>query len=159
MRPRTSLALIGLIAAAGLAAAILQVQLGLAVVGSNGGQKPSGSLESIYGLLEGKSPNEVYEIIDKLSGVDYKMLLDSIKPRFSAAPPFRCTPDMGTRLCELLSRSSANGVVEPWEFCFNEPIDAGCPAATFCDAYTGRCQSSQGPCFLDQARQNFERGG
>jgi len=159
MRPRTSLALIGLIAAAALAAAFLQVQLGFAVGGNNGVQKHSGSLETVYSLMMGKTPNEIYELVDKLSDVDYRMLLDSIKPRFAAAPPFRCTPDMGTRLCELLSKSSANGVVEPWEFCFNEPIDAGCPAATFCDAYTGRCQSSQGPCFLDQARQNFERGG
>jgi len=158
MRPRTSLALIGVIAAAGLAAAFLQIQLGFAIV-NNGGQKSSGSFESVYSLMTGKSPDEVYEIIDKLSGADYKMIVDSIKPRFAAAPPFRCTPDMGARLCELLSKSSANGVVEPWEFCFNEPIDAGCPAATFCDAYTGRCQSSQGPCFLDNARQNFERGG
>ncbi|MEM4303068.1 MAG: hypothetical protein QW470_07545 [Candidatus Caldarchaeum sp.] len=158
MNPRTSLALFASIAAVGLAIVILQLQLGLALSG-NGGQKAAGSLETIYGLMNGKSPNEVYEILDKLSDADYKMLLDSVKPRFAAAPPFRCTPDMSTRLCELLSRSSANGVVEPWEFCFNEPIDAGCPAATFCDAYTGRCQSSQGPCFLDQARQNFERGG
>jgi hypothetical protein len=152
------LILFATVAAAALILAVAQLQPSLAF-SANGGQKQPASLDSILDALSGKTPNEVYEEIDRLTDSEYQTLLNSIKPRFSAAPPFRCTPDMGTRLCELLSRSSANGVVEPWEFCFNEPIDAGCPAATFCDAYSGRCQSSQGPCFLDQARQNFERGG
>ncbi|MEM0384201.1 MAG: hypothetical protein QXS57_00070 [Candidatus Caldarchaeum sp.] len=156
MKPKTSLILFALIAAAALALAALQLQPGLAL-GGNGGQKLSSSVETIFESLAGKNPNDVYEAIDKLSDSEYRSILSSIKPRFASAPPFRCTPDMGARLCELLSRSSANGVVEPWEFCFNEPIDAGCPAATFCDAYSGRCQSSQGPCFLDAAREQFER--
>ncbi|MCS6769898.1 MAG: hypothetical protein NZ570_05625 [Candidatus Caldarchaeum sp.] len=158
MKPTTSLLLFALIGAAALALAAFQLQPGLAL-GGNGGQKQVSSPETVYASLNGKSPNEVYELIDKLSDSEYKAILTSIKTRFAAAPPFRCTPDMSSRLCELLSKSSANGVVEPWEFCFNEPLDAGCPAATFCDAFTGRCQSSQGPCFLDAARQNFERGG
>ncbi|BAJ50063.1 hypothetical protein CSUB_C0202 [Candidatus Caldarchaeum subterraneum] len=158
MKAKTSLVLFATIAAGALILAVAQLQPSLAL-SANGGQKQPASLETIFSTLNGKTPNEVYEEIDRLTDSEYQTLLNSIKPRFSAAPPFRCTPDMGTRLCELLSRSSANGVVEPWEFCFNEPIDAGCPAATFCDAYSGRCQSSQGPCFLDQARQNFERGG
>jgi hypothetical protein len=156
MRTTTSLLMVSIVSAAVVMLYALQPFVG---IGSKTGEVTVAGTESIYERLSGKSPNEVFEAIDRLSDAEFNALLSSIKPRFATAPPFRCTPDMSARLCALLQRSSVNGQIEPWEFCFNEPFDAGCSAATYCDIYTGRCQSSQGPCFLDQARQAFERGG
>jgi len=156
MRAITSLLMVSTVSAAIVMLYALQPFVGIT---SKIGEVRVADTESIYERLSGKFPNEVYEAIDRLSDAEFNALLSSIKPRFTTAPPFRCTPDMSPRLCALLQRSSANGQIEPWEFCFNEPFDAGCPAATYCDVYTGRCQSSQGPCFLELARQAFEHGG
>jgi len=156
MRLFTSLLMVAIISAAVVMFYALQPMIAFA---GSPGESRSVSVQDVYAKLSGKLPNEVFESIDRLSDEEFKELLNSIPARFSSAPTYRCSPDMSSRLCSLLQRSSANGKVEPWEFCFNEPFDAGCPAATYCDAYTGRCQSSQGPCFLDQARQAFERGG
>ena len=68
--------------------------------------------------------------------------------RFPNAPPVSCSIEMTISACDLLQRSSGNGICDPNETVWTSPLDCGCTGALTGDPYLGRCGSPTGVCLV-----------
>jgi len=82
-----------------------------------------------------------------------------IAPRLPAGPAAYCRAGMTDSVCALLKQTFANGVCDPNETVWTDPLDCGCTGAVVGDPFTGRCGSPATVCQLqalqeDQAAYN-----
>ena len=82
-----------------------------------------------------------------------------IAPRLPAGPAAYCRAGMIDSACALIKQTFANGVCDPNETVWTDPLDCGCTGAVAGDPFTGRCGSPATVCQLqalqeDQAAYN-----
>ncbi len=62
-----------------------------------------------------------------------------IAPRLPNAPSAPCRAGMTDSACQLLKQTYVNGVCDPNETVWTDPLDCGCTGAVVGDPFTGRC--------------------
>ncbi|HEV2137509.1 MAG TPA: hypothetical protein VGR53_01560 [Nitrososphaerales archaeon] len=67
-------------------------------------------------------------------------------PHLSNAPPAYCASGMTASACSLLKTTYANGICDPNETVWTDPLDCGCTGELTGDPYTGRCNSAATIC-------------
>lgn len=78
-----------------------------------------------------------------------------IATRLLNAPQASCSAKMTESACKLLKQTFGNGVCDPNETPWTDPLDCGCSGAVVSDPYTGRCGSPAVVCQLTGAPVNY----
>ncbi len=79
-----------------------------------------------------------------------------IAPRLPNGPGAYCRAGMSDSACALLKQTFANGVCDPNETVWTDPLDCGCTGALVGDPFTGRCGAPATVCQL-QAQQQAQK--
>src|SRR5438445_12717180 len=120
------------------------------VTTTNGGvSAPSGS-----GLYSCTGPAiNTYKFCDKLP-TGYQ-----ITARLPNAPQPFCPAGTSDTACVLLKQTQSNGVCDPNETVWSDPLDCGCTGSLIADPFTGRCGAPATVCQLQAQIQNAKQGG
>lgn len=76
-----------------------------------------------------------------------------IAPKLPNAPPAFCLVGTTNSACNLLKQTWANGVCDPNETPWTDPLDCGCSGAIVGDPFTGRCGTPATVCQLQALQQ------
>ncbi len=76
-----------------------------------------------------------------------------IAPKLPAGPTASCRAGMTASACALLKQTFANGVCDPNETVWTDPLDCGCTGAVVGDPYTGRCGAPATVCQLQALQE------
>ncbi len=76
-----------------------------------------------------------------------------IAPKLPAGPSASCRAGMTASACALLKQTFANGVCDPNETVWTDPLDCGCTGAVVGDPYTGRCGAPATVCQLQALQE------
>ncbi len=154
MRPSLLIAaIIGVFAVGGIAF------YGLTAPGATptGGQATTQSTQSQGVTGQGSAANYLYGCAKPAISSQY--VCDQIpagyqiKQRLPNAPQAFCWPQMTQSACALFKQTFANGVCDPNETVFTDPLDCGCTGVVIGDPYTGRCGAPATVCLAAQAVQ------
>lgn len=69
-----------------------------------------------------------------------------VAPRLPNAPQPFCYSQMSASACALFKKTFVNGVCDPNETAFTDPLDCGCSGVVIADPYTGRCAAPASIC-------------
>lgn len=82
-----------------------------------------------------------------------------IAPHLPNGPPPYCAAGMTASACQLLKQTWSNGVCDPNETVWTDPLDCGCTGAVTGDPFTGRCGAPATLCQVQaQAQQKQLQG-
>ncbi len=76
-----------------------------------------------------------------------------IAPRLPNGPQAYCRSGMTASACALLKQTFANGICDPNETVWTDPLDCGCSGALIGDPFTGRCGAPATVCQLQLVQQ------
>ncbi len=81
-----------------------------------------------------------------------------IAPRLPNGPQAYCRAGMTDSACSLLKQTFSNGVCDPNETVWTDPLDCGCTGAVVGDPFTGRCGAPATVCQLQAVIENQKHG-
>ena len=82
-----------------------------------------------------------------------------IAPRLPNAPQAFCPTGTSDSTCLILKQTQSNGVCDPNETVWSDPLDCGCTGALIADPFTGRCGSPATVCQLQAQEQAAKQQG
>ena len=76
-----------------------------------------------------------------------------IAPKLVNVPDYTCPAKMTQSACELMQRTYGNGVCDPNETLWTNPLDCGCSGSQMGDTWLGRCGNPAQSCMLTPLNQ------